>query len=278
MIRRFSLSALASCLSAAGLGWLLWLGISVALLQGRGGDMVLLRSVQHTGLLIACALALFAVVTLRNAPAHTNAVRWRWASIAAGGLALVSTVALMFLLTRRPPDPGWTALFAALMSVGAIATVLCLGMYSAAGGRVAWKRQMVVPNALAYALLAGAALLFALLALKWPSQGLLATPAPSLITLAMVVAASKILYWYENGGLRAKLNGYSDLYAFRMRLLVLALLAGLPLLITFILLLWPQFAPRLGWCAVALSILGGGYLERQLLAAEAGASPVAVDP
>lgn len=278
MIRRFSLPALASCLSAAGLGWLIWLGISVALLQGRSGDMVLLRSVQHTGLMLACVMTLFAAITLRSAPMHAKAARWRWASIAAGVLTLLAGLGLMMVLTRRPPDPGWNAVFAAVMSLGAVATVLCLGMYTATGGRAAWKQQMVVPNALAYALLAGAALLFALLALKWPGQGLLATPAPSLITLVMVVAASKLLYWFENGGLRAGLSGVSDAYVLRMRLLVLALLAGFPLLATLALLLWPLLAPRLGWSVIALSILAGGYLEQQLLAAEAGTRPVATNP
>ena len=33
--------------------------------------------------------------------------------------------------------------------------------------------------------------------------------------------------------------------------------------------LWPGFFPRTGWSLAALSILAGGYLERQLLAAEA---------
>ena len=136
-------------------------------------------------------------------------------------------------------------------------------------GHVNWQRQMVAPGFLAYALLAGATLLFALIALKWPGQGLLSMPAVSLVTLAVMVAATKVLYWSENGSLRAGVQGLADHLALPLRVAILALLAVLPALLALALVLWPGLFPRTGWSLVALSILAGGYLERQLLAAEA---------
>ena len=55
-----------------------------------------------------------------------------------------------------------------------------------------------------------------------------------------------------------------------MRMLVLALLVLIPLLLCAGLILWPSLAPRMGWCAIALSVLAGGYRDQLLLAAEAG--------
>jgi hypothetical protein len=51
---------------------------------------------------------------------------------------------------------------------------------------------------------------------------------------------------------------------------VLALLVLVPLLLCAGLMLWPNLAPRTGWCAIALAVLAGGYRDRQLLAIEAG--------
>ncbi|HYM87322.1 MAG TPA: hypothetical protein VET30_11400 [Pseudoxanthomonas sp.] len=271
MSRWFSWQALASCLSSAGLGLMLWLGISVAMLQGRGGDMVLLRHVQHLGLVMACVLCLFGFAGLRASAAGVIiAARWRRASAIALVFTLALAVATIVLLTRKPVSPGWVAMTSGLLGVSAIATILSAGMFTATSGRTGWRQQMVAPNFLGYALLAGATLLFALLAIKWPGQGLLAAPAPSLIMLAVVMAALKALYWFENGGLRAPIAGFAPADALRARLAVLALLTLLPLVLAMFLFLWPQLAPRLGWCVITASILAGGCLERRLLGAEAG--------
>ena len=65
MIRRFSLPALASALAGAGLGLLVWMGISVTLLQAGSGNLVALRSMQHTGLVVAGLLTLASLVSMR---------------------------------------------------------------------------------------------------------------------------------------------------------------------------------------------------------------------
>lgn len=270
MIRKLSWTALAASLASAGLGLLLWLGVSIALLQGGGAEMVLLRSMQHTGLLFACVLALATIYELRTASTHAGASRWRRLAVPALLLALSSAVALMVLLTRRPPDAGWVTLAAGLLSLGAIGTVLTLGMLTASAGRPQWRQQVVAPSRLAYTLLAGAGLLFTLIALKWPGQQVLSDPAPSMVMLLVVTGALKLLYWFENGGLRTPLPDRPGQDALRSRLLVLALLLIFPLLLCVGLILWPNLAPRTCWCLIALSVLAGGYRERQLLTVEAG--------
>ena len=270
MIGKLSWTALAATLASAGLGLLLWLGISIALLQGSGTAMVPLRSMQCTGLLFACVLTLAAVYNLRSAAPNANGRRWRQSAISALVLALAAAVALLVLLTRRPPDAGWVSIAAALLSLGAIGAVLALGMSAAASGRPQWRQQLVAPGYLAYALLAGAALLFALIAIKWPSQQMLSAPALSMVMLLVVTGALKLLYWFENGGMRASIAGHSAEQALRMRLAVLALLVLVPLLLCAGLMLWPNLAAKTGWCLVALAVLAGGYQDRRLLAVEAG--------
>lgn len=270
MIGKLSWMALATSLACAGLGLLLWLGISIALLQGSGTEMIPLRSMQRTGLLLACALSLAAVYSLHSASSNASGARWQRLAIVALVLALAASAALMVLLTRQSPDAGWVSIAAALMSLGAIGTILALGMLIAAGGRPQWRQQMVAPNSLAYALLAGAALLFALIAIKWPGQGVFSAPAPSMIMLLVVMGALKLLYWFENGGMRARVADHPGEEALRMRLWVLALLVLVPLLLCAGLILWPGLAPRAGWCVIALAVLAGGYCDHQLLTAEAG--------
>lgn len=270
MIGKGSWAALAGMLASAGLGLLLWLGISIALLQGGGAEMVLLRSMQHSGLLFACVLTLAAVYELRSASSHGSSARWRKLAVLALVVALSSAVALMVLLMRRPPDAGWVTLAAGLLSLGAIGSVLALGMLTASAGRPQWRQQVVAPSRLAYALLAGAALLFALIAIRWPGQQMLSAPAPSMLMLLVVMGALKLLYWFENGGLRVQVVALPAADALRMRLGVLALLVLVPLLFCAGLILWPDLAPKTGWCAIALAVLAGGYMDQRLLAAEAG--------
>ena len=123
MIRRFSLQALASALAGAGLGLFVWMGISVALLQANSGNLVALRSLQHTGLVIAGLLTLASLVNLRACPTASG-IKWRQITAGALVLTLASAVAVLILLSLRTPTPGWTALCAALLSIGAIATTL----------------------------------------------------------------------------------------------------------------------------------------------------------
>lgn len=259
------LSAAGSALSMAGLGMMVWLGISIALLQGRGTEMALLRSIQRDALLLALVLAVLAAPWL-----HAAAVaRWRRASLAVLCVALAANVVLLVLLARQPVDPGWTAVAAALLGLAAIAALLLHGASLASTGAGGWRAQMVPPNRLAQALLTGAALMYAVLALRWPAGGPLGSPAPSLIMLLLVALALKLLYWFENGGLRVGIDGLPQAAALAVRLRVLALMAGLPLPIACALLWWPQLDSPAVWGALVASLLVGSTLEQRLLLQEA---------
>ena len=270
MNRWFSWQALTSRLAVAGLGLLVWLGISIALLQEQGGGMVLLRHVQFLGLAMACVLVATGLVGLQAGAASPAGVRWTRIAGAVLLLALALGVALAWLLGRKPFQATAVAPLAGLLTLAALATVLVRAWADCVAGRADWRRQMLVPGLLCYALLAGAALLFALLAIKWPAQGMLPTLAPSLMLLAALMAGLKLIYWFENGGLRAPVAGYDASALLRMRLGVLGLLALLPLLLALMLFTWPTLAPRLGWCLIVLSVLGGGVLDRRLQDWEAG--------
>ena len=268
MIGRFSLPALASALAGAGLGLLAWTGISVALLQVRSDQLAALRSLQYSGLLLGGVLTLASLVSLRASPTASG-IKWRQITAGLLALTLALAVAVLIVFSLSAVSAGWTAVCAVLLSLGAVATTFGLGICAISSGHATWQRQMVVPGFLAYALLAGAALLFALIALKWPGQGLLSMPAVSLLTLVVMVAATKVLYWSENGSLHADVQGLPPSWALPLRMLILVLLAVIPLLLTIVLVRWPGVMPQAGWCLVALSVLAGGYLERQLLMAEA---------
>jgi hypothetical protein len=260
------LEALCAALAAAGLGLLIWLGISVALLQGSGTDMVLLRAMQRTGVVVAMVLGALAVPALHR----PGTARWRLPAAVTLAVTLAAAAAMLVLLRGQAPDPGWLAVVSLVVLLSAVAAVLGLGLTLAARGRDGWRPQMVTPTVLAYALLSGAALLFALIAWKWPGGGELAVPAPSLIMLLLVMAALKLLYWFENGGLRASAGGLDGQGTLRRRALVLAVLVMAPLLVAAVLVLWPQSLPRLGWGLIAALVLAGGTLEQSLLAREGG--------
>ena len=258
------LLASASAVSAFGTGLLLWLGISVALLQGQSEDLAQLRSMQRTALVVAGLLALPGFINLLALPRG----KWRRGGCLTLALALACAATLAALLAREQPDPGLVFVAAALLAASAIATALAAGMAMTTDARDGWRSQMVAPNFLAFALLAGVALLFALVAAQGHGIDVLSAPMPSLVMLLVVVAALKLLYWFENGGLRTAAGSGEDLP--RLRLAALGLLAIIPLCLAGALALWPELAPRAGWGLIVLSLLAGGCLERYLLAVEAG--------
>lgn len=261
--------AVASSLAAAGLGLMIWMGFSMALLHEQGGGMVLLRHVQLHGLALACLLVAGGLVALLRGPAGLAGIRWNRLAMCLYVLTLALGLVLAVLLGRKPYQPMGMAPAAAMLTLAALATLVACGLSESAAGRAGWRRQMVVPGVLCYALLAGAALLFALLAVEWPAQGMLPTLAPSLMMLAALMAGVKLIYWFENGGLRAPVAGLPPGETVRVRLVVLLLLALLPLILALALFAWPSLAPRLGWCLIAISVLAGGCLERGLQYLEA---------
>lgn len=230
-----------SVLCDAGCGLLLWVALSSALLPGDGDTPRLLVDLQVRGLLFGallagCGLGLFWPPSMAAGP-------WRLRSLVALALAVAGAVALSLQL-RQAPDPTLALVLAALACIGALATVGGLAMLEKAAD------GLHLPTRLALALLGGAVLLFALIALRWPGPGMTDGPVPSLALLVLVAGALLLARWHRRGGLQQ-----------RGRWLVLVLLACVPLLLAALLYLQPGWA-RVLWPLVAVAVLAGTVVER----------------
>lgn len=232
-------------LCETGAGLALWVALSGALLPA-GTTTRKLVELQSWGLLLGALLVAGGLGLFWPQPAVANA--WRRRSLLAMALTVACGVALAVLQLRQQPLPGLALPLAVLTCAGALATIAGLAMLE---GDQAGLR---LPTRLALALLGGAALLFALIALIWPGPGLAAGPVPSLALLVLVAGALLIAGWQAHGGLWPWSR-----WPGRWR--VLALLAGLPLLLAALLYVQPDWARAL-WPLVALAVLAGTIVER----------------
>ncbi|MGJ7904238.1 dimethyl sulfoxide reductase anchor subunit family protein [Lysobacter sp. 1R34A] len=194
-----------TALSGAGYGLMAWLG-ALVLVQFGGGDALPPRS-----LAMALALALILVsIGLLSSTLHLGKPmrawrafsQWRSSWLSREGVMAVATYvpasALLAWawLSGAPGETGsvWPAIAAGALVVGAALTVICTAMiYASLKPIPAWRHRLVVPAYLAFAALAGAALLAAL-----PGAGAIARAATfALIPLALVTAAIKLGYWRD---------------------------------------------------------------------------------
>lgn len=239
------LRACLTVLSSAGCGLVLWVALSSALLLGRGPVPQLVQ-LQAWGLGLGVALAATGLGLFRPRP--TGSARW-WIRGLAALLVVIASGTTLALLQRLPaPDPGVAGLMAALACCGALAAVTARVRLD---GDDTGRR---LPAALALMLLAGAVVLFALIALRWSGPLPATGPLPSLALLALVAAALLVAQWHPQGGLRPWTR-------WRGRWSVLGLLAALPLLLATTLYMQPGWAGVI-WPLVALSVLAGSVLER----------------
>jgi len=196
-------------LSGAGYGLLVWLGVSVALLNLRGQVLPALTGVQLAALALGLVLSTAGLLLslghlgkpLRSWRAFSQ---WRTSWLSREAVMAIATVlpALLVgaLLWRGMHGPTATPLLAIagiMLALFALATVACTAMiYASLKPIPAWRHPLVVPVYLLFALLTGLALLFALMLLMLGDQG----PETMLLTLAVVaclLVALKWLYWYE---------------------------------------------------------------------------------
>ncbi|MDQ3267541.1 MAG: dimethyl sulfoxide reductase anchor subunit [Pseudomonadota bacterium] len=196
-------------LSGAGYGLLTWLGISVFLLQSRGGAAAPWASLQ----LIAALLALVLVTAgLLCSLLHLGQPQRAWRALSQWRTSWLSREGIMALLTYLPAltmtillwrGVNYTyaatllALAGVLTTVLALATVACTAMiYASLKPIPAWRHPLVVPAYLVLALLSGAALLLLLMQWKLPGGGM-SMLLPSLLLIALIAALVKFIYWRE---------------------------------------------------------------------------------
>ena len=235
-----------AALCGAGCGLLLWVALSSALLIGGASTMRKLVDLQVWGLGLGVLLAACGLGLLWPRPATGG--RWWVRSVVALALAIATGVILALLHLSAQPDPAWLLLVVMVACGSALLTIA--GLVLLETGQVGLQ----LPSRLALALLCGATLLFALIALRWPGPIVAAGPVPSLLLLVLVAAGLLVAGWQAQGGLLP----WSQR---RGRWLVLGLLAGVPLLLGALLYLQPGWA-RVLWPLVALSVLAGAVVER----------------
>ncbi|MGO1001069.1 dimethyl sulfoxide reductase anchor subunit family protein [Lysobacter sp. CA196] len=294
-------------LSGAGYGLMAWLA-AVVLIQFGGGDAMPPRT-----LAVALALAVILVsIGLLSSTLHLGKPmrawrafsQWRSSWLSREGVMAVATYvpALVLLAwafaTSAHAGIGavWPAVAALALLVGAALTVVCTAMiYASLKPIPAWRHRLVVPAYLAFALLAGAALLAALPG----AAGIARLATFALIPLALVAAAIKLAYWrdidrtpltvtrgdavglpqreldvferpHTEDNYLTREMGYvlARKHGRKLRRIALVLFAAVPVVLGLIALAAPA-AAAIALPLAALSLLLGTLVERWLFFAEA---------
>ena len=197
-------------LSGAGYGLLTWLGISVFLLQSRGGAVAPLASMQLLSAIIALVLV---TAGLLCSLAHLGQPQRAWRALSQWRTSWLSREGVMALLTyvpaltmtfllwhgvRSTDEAGVLALAGALTAVLSLATVACTAMiYASLKPIPAWRHPLVVPVYLVLSLLSGAALLFVLMLWQLPGVASVSPVLPWLMLIALIAALVKFVYWRD---------------------------------------------------------------------------------
>lgn len=297
-------------LSGAGYGLMAWLGAVVLMQFGSGAEA---SAMPPRSLAVALALALILVsVGLLSSTLHLGKPmrawrafsQWRSSWLSREGVMAVATYVPALALLAWAFASGaqgatgavWPAIAAVALLVGAVLTVICTAMiYASLKPIPAWRHRLVVPAYLAFAALAGSALLAAL-----PGGSGLARGATfALIPLALVTAAIKLAYWrdidrtpltvtrgdavglpqreldvferpHTEDNYLTREMGYvlARKHARKLRLIALASFAALPVVLSLIALMLPAVA-MIAMPLATLSLLLGTLVERWLFFAEA---------
>lgn len=240
-------SGLARTLGLLGLGMLIWVGISTALLQGRGDALLSLRPLQYRALGGAAALIAIVAVQLLLQPIASRS-RWRARALATLGLALLADIGLLVLLGADQRSPGLVAVFGGIACIAALGSVGLVTLATEVP-----RSQWLLPTQLALTLLGGAAVFFSLMAWLWPGDMGASSATSSLLLLSGIAAALVLAGWLGEGGLLPPAQH-------RLRWTALALLVIAPLLLKAWLLVGTTL-PRGMWWLAALAVAAALLLE-----------------
>jgi sulfite dehydrogenase (quinone) subunit SoeC len=299
-------------LSGAGFGLLLWLGLSLALLHANAPAMQPLYPLQMWALIAGAGLALAGLLSSlghlgKPGRAWRALSQWRTSWLSREGVVALATLlcAAAIGATLVFFDPGATRALAlgvgGLVLAGlALATVACTAMiYASLPPIPAWRHPLVLPVYLLFAMLAGLALMFLLMALLRPAAGDARLMLTTIAVLGALLVAAKWLYWHgiDRDPLPASRGAALGLpqreaavferphtehnyitremafvvartHAGRLRLLASALIAGGPLLA--LLFAAQGVGPATPWLGLAtLAIFAGSVVERWLFFAQA---------
>lgn len=252
-------------LTGAGLGLLMWSGMTTALLQLRPEAASTLHQLQLLGLLLGAVCVAAGPLAQRFArPAAPTAPR------RARGLVWIS-LAIAALLVVLLLAGAWTTLGPLLVALGLLLLLAAFGAvaaiasgYAAPAAPAPWQQPMVLPIHLLFAMSTGLALLYVLMDRLFVSGNDGRTMLATLTGLGACLALCKVLYWRAVD----RLPGSNIALPFRgARIAVLGLAAGTPLL-CWLLALTGSMPPLVPLLLASAALLGAAVLEHCLFLGE----------
>lgn len=249
-------------LTGAGLGLLMWSGMTTALLQLRPEATSTLHQLQLLGLVVGVVFVAAGLLAQRLArPVAPTAPR-------RARVLVVITLAIAALLLVLLVAGAWTTLGPLLVALGLLLLLAAFGTVAAIASGYAgpaapapWQQPLVLPVHLLLAMSTGLAVLYVLMDRLFVSGNDGRTMLATLTGLGACLALCKGLYWRAVDRLPA--SGIAPPPFRGARVAVLGLAAGAPLLCWLLALtgIVPPLAPLL---LAALALLGAAALEHRL--------------
>lgn len=262
------LNIAASPLSAAGLGLLMWSGMTTALLQLRAEAASTLHQLQLIGVALGIALLLCGML-MRQFP---GASRLPIARLTRRSRLLVwTTLGIGVLLWVLLLTGAWVHLGPALVALGVVLLLAAFGSVAAMAsdhGRPAsppaWQQPLVLPVHLLLAMSTGLALLYLLMDRLFVSGNDGRTMLATLAGLGACAALCKAVYWRAIDRLPSVDTAPRPVGA---RVAVIALAAGTPAL-AWLLALPGRIPPSVLLLMAALGLFAAAALEHRLFLGE----------
>ncbi len=249
-------------LAGAGLGLLMWSGMTTALLQLRPVATSTLHQLQLLGLVLGAVLVVAGLIAQRVAsPAPPTAPR-------RARVVVMITLAIASLLLILLVAGAWTTRGPLLVTLGVVLLLAAFGTVAAIASGYAgpdapapWQQPLVLPVHLLLAMSTGLALLYLLMDRLFVSGNDGRTMLATLTGLGACLALCKALYWRAVDQLATSRIAPSPFRG--ARIAVLGLAAGAPALCW--LLAWTGSVPSLVPLLLATTaLMGAAALEHRL--------------